>query len=471
MSKIEKAVTNEFTTIDRKHLATINLEILGERIRRARIDKRLSQRTLVDGLFTSAYLSTLELGKTRPIPATLATLAERLDKSLDYFIHPVGEGSTNELSIEQDQLIQTKLLLLQSEASLAGGRVYEASQKLAEVKLHLGRLSTNEKARYFYLSGLAFIRQGEYKLALAELNEASQMLPVIVSESRDDIPLAILELTILVEEASGRTEYAQKRFTSALSHYQHSLEMASPTASQTEEDVKLDNGLGWKLHLELADTYVDIGETEYALEHFQAGLAELETLTSAASVTSPETGEGGVSSSQADRLLALAQSYIEQSDYTKALFYLGRSSQLYEHVANHRQLTELHNSLAKLQLRGGNYPAATKSAQTVLLLGEQNLLAGSSNTSSQVTARLTLARSYFQGGAVSEAEKLVSELLTASASQSGEIRLALYLLAAELAVAKGEREAGEGYYNQALTLLAANNQEQRSGKSKWLELG
>jgi hypothetical protein len=51
----------------------LNLAVFGERLRRARVEKKLSQRDVCAGLFTSAYLSSLELGKTRPTFETLVT--------------------------------------------------------------------------------------------------------------------------------------------------------------------------------------------------------------------------------------------------------------------------------------------------------------------------------------------------------------------------------------------------------------
>ena len=73
---------------DRQTLTRLDLELLGERLRRVRLEKKLSQRDVCQGLFTSAYLSSLELGKTRPTFETLLSLAERLDKSVDFFLCP-----------------------------------------------------------------------------------------------------------------------------------------------------------------------------------------------------------------------------------------------------------------------------------------------------------------------------------------------------------------------------------------------
>src|SRR5437763_6827111 len=85
-----------------KALYSINLEVLGERIRRARVEKKISQRDLSSGLFTSAYLSSLELGKTRPTINTLEQLAGLLGKSTDYFLRPTsGQNLDDTLDEEQ----------------------------------------------------------------------------------------------------------------------------------------------------------------------------------------------------------------------------------------------------------------------------------------------------------------------------------------------------------------------------------
>lgn len=59
---------------------------LGEKLRQARLEARLSQRQLCGDAITRNMLSQIENGSANPSMATLRYLAERLDKSISYFL-------------------------------------------------------------------------------------------------------------------------------------------------------------------------------------------------------------------------------------------------------------------------------------------------------------------------------------------------------------------------------------------------
>lgn len=463
-----------FSLLERQELASIDLEILGERIRRARIEKRLSQRALATGLFTSAYLSIVELGRTRPTLATLARLAERLDKTVAYFISPIGEGVISEFLPEQGQLLQTQFTLLQAEHALASGETSRASTELAEVKLHLARLSSTERAHYFYLSGLTYYKLNDYKLALTELSEVAEILP---TPDAPDAELSLVELDLASRtlRAQGNIEFSQKRLIAALAYYRQALELVpSGFKLETGEETTLaaeyktqlqlaTNQVYWQLHLDIASSYLGLGEFAQAQTHFEKGLIALygQPFTGGEEVdTDVNTGCLAL---QAEGLLSLAQLYGEQGDYTKASFYLGRSSYLYQYITDQKSFIELYTSLARLQLRLGNYQKAATTSVTALKLIEATELSGKASTS-PTRARIILARSYLQGGLLDKADELVCELLHFehdSASFSEE-QLELYRLAAELATARGKQEEAERYYTLILTALETPEQKEIS---------
>jgi transcriptional regulator with XRE-family HTH domain len=57
--------------------------VIGERVKRLRKERELTQRQLAEPSYTAAYISTLEAGKVRPSEAALRHLAERLDVSYE----------------------------------------------------------------------------------------------------------------------------------------------------------------------------------------------------------------------------------------------------------------------------------------------------------------------------------------------------------------------------------------------------
>ena len=73
---------------------------LGEKLRAARLEAGLSQRQLCDGSITRNMLSQIENGAARPSMATLQLLAQRLGKSVSYFLDEQAVVSPNVNSME-----------------------------------------------------------------------------------------------------------------------------------------------------------------------------------------------------------------------------------------------------------------------------------------------------------------------------------------------------------------------------------
>jgi len=74
---------------------------LGEKLKAARLESGLSQRQLCDGLITRNMLSQIENGTARPSMKTLAVLAQRLGKSVSYFLEDQAVTSPNQDLMEQ----------------------------------------------------------------------------------------------------------------------------------------------------------------------------------------------------------------------------------------------------------------------------------------------------------------------------------------------------------------------------------
>jgi tetratricopeptide (TPR) repeat protein len=66
---------------------------IGEKVRKARLEQRMTQEGLSEGLFSKSYVSAVELGKMQPSFKALQLLAERLNVPLAYFLDEVVESS------------------------------------------------------------------------------------------------------------------------------------------------------------------------------------------------------------------------------------------------------------------------------------------------------------------------------------------------------------------------------------------
>src|SRR6187549_743484 len=78
---------------------------LGERIKRLRLERGLSQSELVWPNYTAAYLSHLEHGKRSPSDEVLTYIAERLDITVDYLVTGRDPNLDLRLQIEVDKAI------------------------------------------------------------------------------------------------------------------------------------------------------------------------------------------------------------------------------------------------------------------------------------------------------------------------------------------------------------------------------
>lgn len=98
---------------------------LGEKIRRARLDAGLSQRQLCGEDITRNMLSLIENGGAKPSMKTLTILANRLGKSVSYFLDDNAQ--------DPSELTESANALAQAERALAQGKDIYAGQLLSSV--------------------------------------------------------------------------------------------------------------------------------------------------------------------------------------------------------------------------------------------------------------------------------------------------------------------------------------------------
>ena len=86
--------------INRNYAEVIPVD-LGQKIRQARLEAGMSQRQLCGDVITRNMLSQIENGSASPSMATLRFLAERLGKSVSYFMEEQVVTSSNQQLMEQ----------------------------------------------------------------------------------------------------------------------------------------------------------------------------------------------------------------------------------------------------------------------------------------------------------------------------------------------------------------------------------
>jgi tetratricopeptide (TPR) repeat protein len=401
-------------------LDNIDLELLGERLRRARLEKKVTQRTLCHGLFTSAYLSSLELGKTRPTYITLLNLADRLDKSVDFFLRQTG-GLATELDEEQARVLEVRLALLTAQTTLARAADERASKALETLEANLSRLSDAEQAHYHYLRAHYYNLQNNPAAAVPELEQARKYLA-------EQTPA---ELGVLVEVELGTAYFLQRRLTLALTQYLTGLEKLNAAKETVSPNLKL------RLLQNIANCYVALNDWQQALSVFADALST--------------SNDGMDAAVQAELHYNLAANYAEAGDYERACLNLGRSLHIYEEGQAQLLRINTHNTLAQLQIQFNQFEQAEAQLKTALKLIQ---LAPPDDPCAELSVLVTMALVCFKQDKMAEASSYLEQSLALGESCTKPVELGrLYQTAAEIEAGLDHKEQAESYYRKAIETL------------------
>lgn len=321
-------------------LKNIDLELLGERIRQARTDQKISQRDLCTGLFTSAYLSYVELGKTRPTLTNLEKLADRLHKPVDYFLRPASllQNAKSQSGLEREQIrtLELQNQLTQGQVALFGNDFSQVETILSGVRPFLTRLPRPDQVGFYLLETGFYNALNEPASALTALDTAQTLVDGLTGAEAQNALRALLELE------KGTALSRQDQPLKALEHFHRGLANARSLAKTSEK-----NNFFRKLLGEISRSYLAIGDQERALESARQ-LLDLpeEPLNEKATALFKE----GL------RLAGLG-------DYQQSSFYLGRSAQIWQERKEALALQELALENAQVYLQTKKYPAALKAAR------------------------------------------------------------------------------------------------------------
>lgn len=321
-------------------LKNIDLELLGERIRQARTDQKISQRDLCKGLFTSAYLSYVELGKTRPTLPNLEKLAERLHKPVDYFLRPSSllQNAKNQSGLEREQIRNLELQnqLTQGQVALFGNDFGQVETILSGVRPFLSRLPKTDQVGFYLLEGGFYNGLNEPDSALKALDTAQPLVESLTGTEAQTPLRALLDLE------RGSALARQDQPFKAIELFHKGLTTARSLSKNSEK-----NSITRKLLGEISRCYIAIGDQERALE-FTRQLLDLpeETLNEKAAGLFKE----GL------RLAGLG-------DYQQSSYYLGRSVQIWQERKETMELQELSLENAQVYLQTKKYSEAFKAAR------------------------------------------------------------------------------------------------------------
>jgi tetratricopeptide (TPR) repeat protein len=206
--------------------------MIGERLRRLRRARGLTQRALAAPRYSHAYVSTIEAGRRQPSREAIDFFADRLAVSVEELTTGRRAASAPEL----------QLLLQESRVALSEGRLTEAEagfRRVASraraaglVRIHAGA----EEGR-----GLLLERQGEPELALRQYERAETLLAADLAAARADA-------------VAGKA-----RCLEALGDVRYAIHVLESLLDAIEREGAQDPDALVRLHASLLDAYLDAG--------------------------------------------------------------------------------------------------------------------------------------------------------------------------------------------------------------------
>jgi transcriptional regulator with XRE-family HTH domain len=386
-------------------------ETVGQRIRRLRLQRGLSQRQLAGPGVSYAYISRIESGGRKPSLKALRTIARKLDVDPEYLEtgNPVSAAADRELRLRDAEL----------ELRLAGD--LDRAEELLRGLL-AEDLGEHLESRVRATFGTLLARRGDNEQALREL-ETVVASEAVRPETRPDV----FEILTTVYAATGRAPQA--------------IDLLERCIVAVDAD---DRYLTQRVRFRtfLAQTFSTIG----ALGRARDALDEAMTL--AERLARPQ-----------DRIAlywtGARIEWMEAQDAEAALLFTGRAIGLLEATEDTMELARAHLLAAQIC----NLDHRPEEARRHLADAEPLLRFGDDRPSFGVL-RSEQAKAEAQLGNSASAIELAQE---AKDLVAGDVRFAAgagHALALALA-ASGDVDAADGEYRQAVTALA--------GRSQWRE--
>jgi transcriptional regulator with XRE-family HTH domain len=397
-------------------------ETIGERIRRLRLERRLSQRALAAPGVSYAYLSRIEAGQRRPSPRAIRILATALGVAPEL----IESGRQVPFANEREARMRDAELALRLDRGLAEAEeVFRAEAERGDEPA----LEARARAGL----GLLASTRGDHAEVIAQLEPAlaSGYFP---PEVRPDLYRALG----VGYSAGGMTGRAVALFARSL--------------AELRERAPYDRALRVRFEVYLATAYSALGNLDEAGRHLQEASRQLDRRTS------PEV--------RVNLFWALARHTASSGDTEVALGHMRRVIDLLDATEDTYNLGVAHlfsGQLLAHERRGSEADAHLAEAERLLARrgesGDVGLLRAEQATraaeSGQAEVALALAR---------EAHRLVA----GDARYRGAM---LHALGAAHAAA-GQQKDADRYFAEALELLSARRQWREAARTAraWAEL-
>jgi transcriptional regulator with XRE-family HTH domain len=343
-------------------------ETIGERLRRLRKERGLSQRDLSGPGISYAYISRVESGARNPSVKAIRMLARKLGVSADYLEHgtDIPDAGSRELRLTELEL----RLRLDDDVPVA-----ELEELLAEA---IGHQDAPAAARARIALGLAAAGRSDYREAIAQLEEALEA-DVVNPVIRPDVYVTL-----------GRAYAARGTPRAAVALFERVLEELAQIAPE-------DTGIRIRFTSYLSFALTDAGDLPRAQAVVKEALSDSSTNVDPYTRVRLYWSMGRLSIEQAKPLAALdsfrravtllqatedtlhlarahlncTQALIDADELSQAATHLDEAERLLGPLASDEDLAVVRLLSATLAAREGDYDAAERHAQEGLLLARQ----------------------------------------------------------------------------------------------------
>lgn len=396
---------------------------LGQRLRRARLARNLTQGEVARNQFSVSYVSAVERGQIRPSLGALEKLAERLqvpitdllgEGELDTKYLPAAgearESGAERLRDEIDaRLREAQVLTYQGKADEAAGILLRLTHQ---------QLSQREAALVHWRLAYVYVEQGRGEDARREVAEA------MPSAER----LGDRELVERLRNELGNAYALLHSHAMALDNYRACLQAI-------EDGAIKDPSFELNVLYNVGSQYWYMAEYDSAVDYLRKA-AEL-----TADVVDPSR-MGAV-------YWALSLAYSGKGDHPMAKLYAVRSIAAYEQAGNRRLVAQVYNRLGRAFAQAGQINDAMVQLRTAY-----ELASAQQDTRGIAEAQRSLAAVYLQEGQLDAATSAAEEALERAEVSGDRIQRAESLLVvANVLERKEQHDAAERNFNQAIELL------------------
>ena len=423
---------------------------VGERVRRLRIARGLTQTELANGRFTKEYMSQIERGRVRPTAETLEWLGDQLGVGREYIeVGVSSEGSERAAS-----------LIVRAEAAINASKYDDALACLDGLADSLTGWHPELELRALFAESSARVHKGELDATLDILSRAQELAgaPVFTDLDRARVLFHF-----------GRCRYKLASISSATALFTEALEMLR--RADVKDDRLVASALRWRsrCYRRQRDWVAAREDIEQALELAEAlgyrrGMAHTYFQ---ASIIAERNGQWFLARSHAERAKALYEEEDDRLNVGRLLnnlggleFLLGKPDEAADllneavtvalEVGSEVDAAQAVSSLAQVRLRTGDVGQAEEKARQAL-----NLLDGRVDFLDEIgNVQLVLGRSLVEQGRLDEAEGAFAAAESAfDQLSSGSHKAAAWTAQAELAVRRGDDMRALTLYRRAAETL------------------